>query len=271
MRPKHKGWAALMRILLVHGRTISIHRLVASVAVAFMALGLVQSANAASTGIKFILVSDIYQMSEHLRDDGKAHGGFARLAAVIKAERARGEPVIVAHAGDTLSPSLMSGFDRGAHIVHLTNMIAPDIFVPGNHEFDFGQAVFFQRMSEAKFPFYASNLRGPDAQPLPGFKDRTVLTINGVRIGIATATYDDTPRVSDPGNLQFGPIVETIKKEAQALRREGADFIVAVVHASRGDDMALNATGAIDLILTGHDHDLFINYDERSAIVEFEL
>ena len=28
------------------------------------------------------------------------------------------------------------------------------------------------------------------------------------------------------------------------------------------------ATHAIDLILTGHDHDLFINYDERDAMVE---
>ena len=28
------------------------------------------------------------------------------------------------------------------------------------------------------------------------------------------------------------------------------------------------ATRTIDLILTGHDHDLFINYDERDAMVE---
>jgi hypothetical protein len=53
----------------------------------------------------------------------------------------------------------MSGFDRGAHIISLTNMIAPDIFVPGNHEFDFGKAVFFQRTGEAQ-------LRGPDRAPL---------------------------------------------------------------------------------------------------------
>jgi len=33
----------------------------------------------------------------------------------------------------------MSGIDQGSHIVELTNMIKPDIFVPGNHEFDFGK------------------------------------------------------------------------------------------------------------------------------------
>ena len=83
--------------------------------------------------------------------------------------------MIFAHAGDTLSPSLMSGLDRGAHIIALTNMIAPDIFVPGNHEFDFGKEIFFKRMAEAKFPLYAANLRGPDGKPLPGFRDRAIV------------------------------------------------------------------------------------------------
>lgn len=243
-------------------------RLAGSLLIMVIAAGFVHRAEAASARITFILASDIYQMNEQRRADGKAGGGFARLAALVKAERAKGGNVIFVHAGDTLSPSLMSGLDRGAHIIRLTNMIAPDIFVPGNHEFDFGKEVFLKRMEEAKFPLYAANLRGADGQPLPGFKDRAILTFGGVRIGLVGATYDDTPRVADAGDLKFAPIVDTIKREADALRGEGADFIVAVVHASRGQDYALNATGAVDLILSGHDHDLFINYDERSAIVE---
>jgi 5'-nucleotidase/UDP-sugar diphosphatase len=43
--------------------------------------------------------------------------------------------VIFAHGGDTLSPSLMSGIDQRAHIITLTNLIPPDIFAPGNHEY----------------------------------------------------------------------------------------------------------------------------------------
>jgi 5'-nucleotidase / UDP-sugar diphosphatase len=58
----------------------------------------------------------------------------------------------------------MSGFDRGAHIISLTHMIAPDIFVPGNHEFDFGKAVFFQRTGEARFPLFAANCAAPTAR-----------------------------------------------------------------------------------------------------------
>src|SRR5215210_465751 len=112
----------------------------------FLAASLVV-AQARTTKVTFLLVNDIYQMSEQVLADGQARGGFARLAAVVKAERAKGGHVIFAHAGDTLSPSLMSGLDRGAHIITLTNMIPPDIFVPGNHEFDFGKATFFQRMA----------------------------------------------------------------------------------------------------------------------------
>ena len=69
---------------------------------------------AESTTSRFVLTNDIYQMGETLMPDGKRRGGFARLAAVVKAERAKGGHVLFAHGGDTLSPSLMSGVDQGA-------------------------------------------------------------------------------------------------------------------------------------------------------------
>ncbi len=226
------------------------------------------SACAETARITFILVNDIYLMADQMMPDGKRRGGFARLAAVVKAERAKGASVIFAHAGDTLSPSLMSGLDRGARILTLTNLLAPDIFAPGNHEFDFGKATFLQRMAEAKFPLYAANLRGADGQPLPNFKDRSITTVDGVRIGLTGATYDETPRTSSPENLTFLPTVATTKEAAETLRREGADFVVAVVHASREQDYAIFESRAVDLVLSGHDHDLFIEFDGRNAMVE---
>jgi len=243
-----------------------LHRLVA--VACLLAVALVVTAHAQTANITFILVNDIYQMGDTLMPDGKRRGGFARLAAVVKAERAKGGHVLFAHAGDTLSPSLMSGFDRGAHIIALTNLIPPDVFVPGNHEFDFGKATFLQRMGEAKFPLYAANLRDAEGRPLPNFKDRSIVTFDGVRIGIMGATYDDTARASSPEDLKFLPTVDTVKEHAEALRREGADFVVAVVHADRKQDYEIVATRSVDLLLTGHDHDLFINFDGRNAIVE---
>ena len=60
----------------------------------------------------------------------------------------------------------------GALYAHFTSYIAPDVFVPGNHEFDFGRNVFLERMGEARFPLFAANLQGPDGKPLPGVEYR---------------------------------------------------------------------------------------------------
>jgi 2',3'-cyclic-nucleotide 2'-phosphodiesterase (5'-nucleotidase family) len=176
--------------------------------------------------------------------------------------------VLLAHGGDTLSPSLMSGIDQGAHIVALTNAIRPDIFAPGNHEFDFGKEVFFKRMAEANFPVFAANLRTAGGQPLPGIRDRAIIAIGDVRIGLTGAAYDDTPRTSRPEDLTFLPTVDTMRTQAQALRREGADFVVAVIHADRRQGHQLLETHTADLVLSGHNHDLFIQFDGRNAMAE---
>jgi 5'-nucleotidase / UDP-sugar diphosphatase len=222
--------------------------------------------------ITFILMNDIYLMGETVMPDGQRRGGFARLAAVVKAERERaraaGGHVLLAHGGDTLSPSLMSGFDYGSHIITLTNAVKPEIFVPGNHEFDFGKAIFLRRMAEATFPRFAANLRAADGAPLPGFSDRSTVTLDGVRIGLTGATYDDTPRTSSPEDLKFLPTVPAMKEQAEALRRDGADFVVVVMHADRAQAVELAETNTVDLILTGHNHDLLVRYDGRRAMAE---
>src|SRR5580765_5689776 len=172
-----------------------------------------------STKITFILTNDIYQMGETLMADGRRRGGFARLAAVVKAERAKGGHVVFAHGGDTLSPSLMSGIDQGAHIMALTNALKPNIFVPGNHEFDFGKAVFRKRMAEATFPVFAANMTEADGRPLAGIKDRDIISFDGIRIGLVGGAHDNTPRMSSSEDLQFRPTVAAMKTQAEALRR----------------------------------------------------
>src|SRR4029079_6825 len=121
---------------------------------------------------------------------------------------------------------------------------------------------------EAKFPVYTANLRAADGKPLPNIRDREIVTIEGVRIGITGAGLDDTPRTSSSEDLVFLPTVATTLQQATMLRKQGADFVVAVVHADRRQDNELFASHAIELTLSGHDHDLFLNYDEHTVIVE---
>ncbi|WP_132255401.1 bifunctional metallophosphatase/5'-nucleotidase [Methylobacterium segetis] len=210
-----------------------------------------------------LLVNDVYQMQEV---DGR--GGFARLNAVVKAERARGVPMLYAHAGDTLSPSLMSGIDRGAHIVELLDLAPPDVFVPGNHEFDFGPSVFLQRMGEASFPVLAANLRDGAGRPLTGVQDWILVTLGGVRVGVVGIALASTPEKSQSGDLRFGPEMETLADQAEQLRREGAEIVVGVAHTARPTDRAIVAAGLVDILLSGHDHDLLVHYDGQRVLAE---
>ena len=239
--------------------TMLIRRLVAAALAAGLSAGM---ALAETVDVTFLLVNDIYKMS------GKDRGGFARLSAVVKGERGKGGNVLYVHAGDTISPSLMSGFDKGAHIIDLINSAPPDIFAPGNHEFDFGAEVFIKRMGEAQFPVLAANLRGADGNPIAGIEDTKMVAFGGVKIGIVGLTADDSPVKSSPGDLKFSGTVETGIARAKALKEAGADLVVAVAHASRAQDRALFASRAFDIILSGDDHDLMLFFDGRTAMAE---
>src|SRR5580765_5683840 len=146
-------------------------RLIVRIFAAALLVALSLSAQAGETRISLVLICDIYNMHE---EDGR--GGMARVGAAVKAEKARTQHVLVAHAGDTFSPSLMSGFDKGAHMVDLLNMLPLDVFVPGNHEYDFGPDIFLERLREARFPVYAANLREGDSSPIPGIIDSRIHT-----------------------------------------------------------------------------------------------
>jgi 5'-nucleotidase / UDP-sugar diphosphatase len=214
--------------------------------------------------VTFLLVNDIYSI-----DNRSDQGGFGRLAAVVNAERAAHENVVYVVAGDFLSPSLLSSFDQGEHIVSLFNMTPPDVVVPGNHEFDFGEEVFRARMAEFEGPaLLAANMRNQDGSMLDGFADTMMMDVDGFMIGIIGLAADDSDVKSSPGTVQIANTLETGLAQASALREAGADMVVAVAHANIAVDAQMYATGAFDLILSGDDHDLRLMYDGRSALIE---
>ena len=179
---------------------------------------LLSPARAETVKLTFLLTNDIYKV-----DNTSGRGGFARLNAVVKAERAKGGHVIYAHAGDLISPSLLSSLDQGAHTIALTNMAPPDIFTPGNHEFDFGEEVFLKRMGEARFPLFAANLRRADGTPLPGFKDMEIRDVGGLKVGLVGLTAEDSPVKSSPGEgLVFASTFDTATAKAAELRAAGS-------------------------------------------------
>lgn len=227
------------------------------------ALLLPAAAAAETVDVTFLLVNDVEQMAAI---DGR--GGYARIAAVVEAEREARRNVVFVHAGDAISPSLLSGFDQGAHIITLINMLRPDVFVPGNHEYDFGPDVFRKRMSEAEFPRLAANLRGGMGERLPGFEDTRMLDLGGIKIGVVGLTGEDATVKSSPGELRIAPAVATGLNQAAALRAAGADLLVAVAHADRAHDRELLDSRAFDVILSADDHELTLLYNGRTVLME---
>ena len=220
--------------------------------------------------VSLLLVNDVYRIEEN--KDGR--GGMARFAAAVKAERekalAEGRNIICIHAGDTLSPSLLSSFDQGAHMIDLFNDVGLDLFVPGNHEFDFGKDIYFERMGAARFPILAANLRDAAGLRLPRHQDQILIEADGLKLALIGAAYEGTATVSRPGDLVFGPTIPAVLAGAKSARAAGADLVVAIVHADKATGAALMNTHAIDLILSGHNHDLHIDFDGRTAFVESE-
>ncbi len=212
--------------------------------------------------VTIVLVNDLDRMA-----DFNGRGGHAKLAAVAKTERAKGRTLLI-HAGDAYSPSILSGFDRGHHIVELLNQIKPDTFTPGNHEFDFGAENFRARIKQSTFDILAANIFEPDGKRVAGLQPTRIIDVGPVKIGFVGVCTEETKDLSDPGPIQFQPAVKTVIEQADRLRSDGVHLVVAVTHIGFGDDLLLARSGAVDVILSGHDHHLLTYWDGKVALVE---
>ncbi len=232
-------------------------------AVVALPLAVAQPAAAEPVEIKILQVNDWDRFEE---DDDR--GGFARLVSILEAEGADASNVLFLHAGDAISPSLLSGFDQGAHMITLLNELPIAAFTLGNHEFDFGPDVAAERVAEATFPVVSSNVKTASGEVFPGTVETLLLEVEGFTIGIYGLTTPDTIEIASPGDTAFEPVLETGLAMQAALREAGADIVVALVHTGWEEDMSLFRNQAADLILTGHDHDLRVMYNGRTAMVE---
>ncbi len=226
----------------------------------------VAPATAETVKLTLLGVGDIYQF-----DGDGDQGGFARLNAVVKAERAANPNLIYAFDGDMLSPSILSGFDKGQNTIDLTNLVPFDIAVPGNHEFDFGPENFFEKVKASKYPWAAINITDASGAPLEGLGGVMLKDIAGLKIALIPLAQDTSPTVSSTGDLKFLPTVETGVMAAQAAREGGADLVIAVVQTDMTNDRKLMASKAFDVILSGDDHSYATAYDGITAYVETSI
>ena len=196
-------------------------------------------------------------------------GGFARLNALAKAEKAANPNMLYLYSGDLISPSLLSGIDHGKNTIDLVNLVPFDVAVPGNHEFDFGPEVFLDRAGESVFPWTAVNIRGADGGFVEGLAHEPVIKeIGGIKFGIVPVATDETPVLATPGDWTWQPTVEAALAGADKVTEAGADIVIALVHAAHAQDEAMYDSGKFDLVLSGHDHDYRIHYNDIVGYVE---
>ena len=139
--------------------------------------------------------------------DGR--GGAAKIAAVVSEERARAEKTgglaIVTFGGDMISPSLLSGLDKGEHMIVLANAIGFDIAVLGNHEFDFGPEVLKERLEQSEATWLAGNVRYRGEPGFPGAGTTKVVEHGGYRIGFLGLVTPVTAKISSRARMSPSP------------------------------------------------------------------
>ena len=111
--------------------------------------------------------------------------------------------MVLLDAGDEFQGTLYSTVYKEVMPPVILNKIGYDVFVPGNHEFDYGCESFFTFVRSLEMPLVAANLvvssSGEDKiQPW------AILERNGRRIGVVGLVTTETPNISSPcGDLLF--------------------------------------------------------------------
>jgi len=211
-------------------------------------------------------IGDVYNFA-----DERGRGGMARLNAVARAERANNPNTLYVFDGDMLSPSVLSGFDKGQNMIDLANIVPFDIAVPGNHEFDFGVDNFLEKAAASNFPWAAINITNGDGSPVAGLGGVMMKEYGSLKVALIPVAQDTSPAVSTTEDLKFQGTVETAIAAAGAARDDGAEFVIAVVQTNQANDALLISSGAFDVIMSGDDHSYATSYDGRTAYIETSI
>ncbi|MCK9526945.1 MAG: bifunctional metallophosphatase/5'-nucleotidase, partial [Limnochordia bacterium] len=185
-------------------------------------------------------------------------GGRVRAATVVEEIRAiyGKDKVLLLDAGDSLHGMNIDNLFGGLPSIEIMNAMGYDAFTPGNHEFNYGQAVLAERIADAKFPTLASNVTHEDGSLFAGYS-ALIKEVNGVKVGIIGLVAEETPIVTHPKNVEgllFRDPVVIAKQTAKILRPQ-VDVLIALSHLGHSMDVVLAETvPELDVIVGGHSH-----------------
>ncbi|MBP1975942.1 bifunctional metallophosphatase/5'-nucleotidase [Cohnella thailandensis] len=221
-------------------------------------------------------------LPHHYANNEPSPTGFARLAPLIRAERARHEHTLLLDNGDLIQGTPFTYYysrfasDAPHPMIRVLNELGYEGAVIGNHEFNYGMDLLNKAVRESNFPWMAANIVGAESgEPYFGKPYLIKEYPGGVRVGVLGLTTQYIPNWEHPRNvtgLAFKDACETAKRWVKHLREEErADLVVVAYHGGferslETGELTENETGenqgyricmevpGIDILLTGHQH-----------------
>ncbi len=213
-------------------------------------------------------------------NDDETLGGWARLATVIKQEKAaRTNTVFVLDAGDFLMGTLfhMISRDEAAELALMKEM-GYDFTILGNHEFDLKprglSRILRSAAKKGGMPqILASNtVFDPEDEADDALEEDfeaglvkryVVLERDGIKIGLFGIMGTDAAEVAPFASpLTFSDMFETSRKMVKLLReKEKVDLVICLSHSGlredkdrSEDEILAREVSGIDIIISGHSH-----------------
>ena len=239
------------------------------------ALSAVSTAMAQEVNIKLLGTSDIHGRIvpwSYGADIEDKSGSYAQIATYVKDVRKNNKNVVLVEVGDAIQDNQIDVFAKDKKyykdhpIPKVLNEMNYDIFVLGNHEFNFGMKALDEILKDIKAKKLTANFyhKKNDKRYIDA---TTIIEKDGVKLGIiGLSTPMSAKFEEDTGNLKdmkFTSPTEEARTQVEKLKAKGVDAIIAVTHMGIDNENnipdtgmrdVINAVDGIDVVIAGHMH-----------------
>ena len=239
------------------------------------ALSAVSTAMAQEVNIKLLGTSDVHGRIvpwSYGADIEDKSGSYAQIATYVKDVRKNNKNVVLVEVGDAIQDNQIDVFAKDKKyykdhpIPKVLNEMNYDIFVLGNHEFNFGMKALDEILKDIKAKKLTANFyhKKNDKRYIDA---TTIIEKDGVKLGIiGLSTPMSAKFEEDTGNLKdmkFTSPTEEARTQVEKLKAKGVDAIIAVTHMGienennipdTGMRDVINAVDGIDVVIAGHMH-----------------
>ncbi|MCB8943573.1 MAG: bifunctional metallophosphatase/5'-nucleotidase [Ardenticatenaceae bacterium] len=179
--------------------------------------------------------------------------------------------------GDMWTGPAISTWFAGESMAAVMNEMGYAATAVGNHEFDFGLDGLQAREAQSDFPFLSANIRRRSDGTIPtdlGIQPYTIVTANGIQVGIIGLTTTSTPRTTNPVNVaefEFIDYETALREIVPEVTAAGAELILVPAHICQGELEALaQKIGdlGVDLLGGGHCNELFAKEINGMVVLE---